>query len=143
MLDLSKPCPTCGDILSHCAGHAPPEDEFFTVLSDSLFEEEDAEKARLKTARTKNEPQRPIRPTVVAEPRYLPRTPRKPVLEDTPELRKMVADRACKLVDAYDAYMAALKAFGEMDNLPDTITRDLPLNVRRSLRLYRHKGERV
>jgi hypothetical protein len=68
---------------------------------------------------------------------YNYRKPKSVPQADTPELRAKVAAGILQLVETHDAYLAALKAFGELGPLPDGIINDMPTKVRRHMRLYK------
>lgn len=86
-------------------------------------------------ARTRNEPKRIVYKDPA--PMYNYRKPKSVPQADTPELRAKVAAGILQLVETHDAYLAALKAFGELGPLPDGIINDMPTKVRRHMRLYK------
>lgn len=91
-------------------------------------------------ARTKNEP--PRMPYRDALPGVNYRKPNAVAKPDTIELRRAVAQATLDTTDAYDAFLKTLSDFEALGPLPDAIIEDLPLSMRRHLKLYKtHKPQ--
>jgi hypothetical protein len=97
-------------------------------------------------ARTKNEPQRVVKREQYRDelPGMNYRKPKEVAKPDSLELRKAVAQASLDLATAHQNYLDAMRRFGELGPLPDTIIADLPNSIRRHMRLYKtHKPQPV
>jgi hypothetical protein len=138
MQDLSLKCHICGQVLSHCPGHEKPRGHIFAVLDERRIGEWERTHRKPQGVRTKSEPLK-IKPRRedAPSPLYNNRSPRKVAREDTPELRSEVKAKVVAFIDAREAYLEAMRAVEGMDDLPDSILKDLPMHARRCIRVYR------